>query len=630
MIIRGATLFSRLAVTFAVLFSLIACGGGGGGSSFYDPDNGNSGGGGTSDPLTITTTALPNAIDGVQYTAVVQAAGGNDSYSWAVLNGGGTGLTIDNGGILSGIAPASGSYGLTIQVKDSGGQSATTSLILTVTGTGAPAPLAIATTALPNAAAGKDYNAVLVATGGQGDYQWTMLNDGDSGLQLNPDGLLSGTGPASGQYAITVSVQDDTRTVSSTLILTSGGAGAAPLTITTTSLPTGIVNERYAAVLNATGGNVPYVWTLASNGGSGLTLSTAGVLSGVPDLPGTYGLVFRVGDGTSTAQTSLTLTIKNVAECEIVNGVPVCPTALTITTTSLPIADRVLYAASVQAVGGKLPYTWSGGDTSSPGTGFKVDAASGSITGNANNLLPGLYGFTVTVSDSASATDTRSYVIEVPGGDLPPVRILTENPLPTATENLTYSVVMRAVGGGADKTWEVLETIKDGASILISDGPNFDAPGGNADSGVLFWSAANVTAGDYLVTIKVTGVSPDDPDTSSDVVTFNLQAVDPVIITTANPLPNATTGVNYNTTITSTGGGPTNTWTVLSTVPEAGGAAIANGPTFASPPGNASTGVLGWASANVVAGRYRVTVKVTNINDGVTTTAQRTFDLQAN
>jgi hypothetical protein len=625
MIIRGATLISRLAVIFAVLFTLIACGGGGGGSSFYDPDGGGSGGGGTSDPLTITTTGLPDAIDGVPYSAVVQAAGGTESYSWALLNDGGTGFTIDNGGILTGIAPASGSYGLTIQVKDSGGQTATTSLILTVTGTGASGPLAITTTSLPNAAQGEDYLAILAATGGQGDYQWTLLSAGGSGLQLSPDGILSGTAPATGQYAITVAVQDDTATVSGSLILTVA-TDVNPLTITTTSLPNGLINKAYAAALNAAGGNAPYTWTLVSAGGSGLTLSTAGVLSGIPTVPGSFGLVFRVSDGTSTAQSALTVTIANIDEgcisnCEVI-----------ITTNILPPADRVLYAASVQATGGTRPYTWSGGDTSSPGTGFTVDAASGSITGNANNLLPGLYGYTVTVVDSANSTDTRSYIIEVPGGDLPPVRILTENPLPTATEGVTYSVIMRAVGGGSDKTWEVLETLKDGAPF--SGGPSFDPPGGNSDAGVLFWSAdplnpKHVTPGNYLVTIKVTGISSDDPDGSADVVTYNLQAIAPVIITTTNPLPNASVGVvDYTTTINSTGGGPTNTWTVISTVPEAGGAPIVNGPTFASP-GNASTGLLGWAASNIVAGRYRVTVKVTNINDGVITTAQRTFDLQA-
>jgi hypothetical protein len=510
MITRFATLSSRLLVAFAIQFMVAACGGGGGGSDFYNPDDGNSV---DTDPLTITTTGLPNAIDGVQYNAVVEAAGGTESYSWAILDDGGTGFTINGGGVIAGLAPASGSYGLTIHVKDSAGRNATTSLILTVTGTSAPAPLAITTSSLPNASsAGGDYSAILSATGGQGDYQWTLLNDGGSGLQLRPDGLLSGTAPATGEYAITVSVQDDTRTVSSTLILISATT-ASSLAITTTSLPTGTRNLRYAAILNATGGNGTYVWTLASSGGSGLTLTPAGVLSGVPRLLGTFGLVFRVSDGPSTSQSALTLTIEAGEEgsAEVLN----------IVTETLPPADQGVYAASLQAAGGTTPYTWSGGDTSTPGTGFTVDAASGSITGIANNLLPGLYGYTVTVVGDANGTDTRSYVIEVPGGDLPPVRIETENPLPDATDNLTYSVIMRAVGGGSNKTWEVLETLKDEGTLFL-DGPSFDPPGGNAEAGILFWSGADVAVGNYFITIKVTS---DDIDGSADVATFNLEAV---------------------------------------------------------------------------------------------------------
>jgi len=514
MIIRGATLISRLAFLFAVLFNLAACGGGGGGASFYDPDN-------NFPPLTITTTGLPNAIAGIQYNALLVADGGDESYSWSLLNDGGTGFTINNGGILSGIAPASGSYGLTIQVR-SAGQSATTSFILTVTGSDSPSPLAIATTTLPDASPGADYNALLEASGGQGSYQWTLLNDGGSGLQLSPDGLLSGTGPAGGQYALTVAVQDNTSTVSSTLILVSATT-ADSLTIKTTSLPNGIVNQSYAAVLNASGGNVPYVWTLVSDGGSGLNLSTAGVLSGVPRRPGTFGLVFSVSDGSSTDQSALTLTIAQDDSAVVLN----------IVTETLPPADGVLYAAIVQAIGGKAPYTWSGDDTSDPGTGFEVDAASGSITGNTTGLLPGEYGYSITVEDSAGGTDVRSYIIEVLGGtgDLQPVTILTANPLPDATqelpdatEGMTYSVVMRTIGGtGSNNTWEVLETIKDdGTAVPAGDGPSFEPPGGSAESGVLFWSAAKITAGNYLVTVRV---SSNGADRSADTVTFNLQAV---------------------------------------------------------------------------------------------------------
>ncbi|MDC0361912.1 hypothetical protein OAN12_02610 [Halioglobus sp.] len=628
MIIRGAHITSRLAIFFTIVLTLIACGGGGGGGTFYDPDEG--GGSDPVPPLAIATTALSNAIAGVQYNAVLEATGGKEPYSWVILDDGGTGFTITDGGILNGIVVVSGGYGLTLQVKDSGGRNQVASYVITATGTNTPGALAIATTALPDGSAGEDYNAILGATGGQGAYQWTLLNDGDSGLQLRPDGLLSGTAPVDGQYALTLAVRDQTSSVSSTLILTVGGADSDPLTITTTSLPGAQVNSTYAAIVNAAGGVTPYSWTLVSDGGTGLTLSTAGILSGVPTKGGTFGLVFKVADGTSIVEAALTLEISTTPDtCTGGAGDPSECFDVEISTETLPPADRVIYAASLRAVRGTQPYTWSGGDTNSPGTGFVVDPASGSITGNANDLLPGLYGYTATVVDASGGSDTRSYVIEVPGDDEPPVRIITENPLPDATELLTYSVVMRAVGTPTDKFWDVLETIKDdGTGTLVTNGPSFEAPG-SADGGVLFWSAEDVTAGKYLVTIRVKGVLG-DLDSSEDVVTFNLEAVPaPIEINQTNPLPNASVGVvDYTEAISSTGGGPTSIWEVLETVPEAGGDPIANGPTFGSP-GSASTGILGWAASDIIAGRYRVTIKVTNINDGVTTTDQKTFDLEA-
>ena len=241
-----------------------------------------------------------------------------------------------------------------------------------------------------------------------------------------------------------MSVTDDTRTVSKVLIL-EVTTDSSPLTITAQSLPEGTVDDRYAAVLTASGGDKPYAWTLVSNGGqSGLVLSSAGVLSGTPTLAGTFGLVIQVSDGISADESAITLTIAPAG-----GGSEV----LDITTGSLPDADRTLYAALVEATGGEQPYVWSGNDISVPGTGFQMNPASGLITGNTNELLPGQYGYTVTVSGAAGATDTQSYVITVPGGDSPPVRIFTENPLPLASETLFYTTILRAVGGGGSYTF---------------------------------------------------------------------------------------------------------------------------------------------------------------------------------
>ena len=280
--------------------------------------------------------------------ALIVGVGGEKPYIWSVTNGGGTGFGINNEGILSGVAPRSGDYGLSLRLTDNANTQTTASFVLTVTGD-TPQPLAISTTSpLPSVEEGNTYTAILEAVGGNGDYLWLLENGGGSGLQLRDDGALTGTAPVEGQYGITVSVTDDTRTVSKILIL-EVTADSSPLTITAQSLPEGTVDDRYAAVLTASGGEKPYAWTLVSNGGqSGLVLSSAGVLSGTPTLAGAFGLVIQVSDGISTDQSAITLTIAPAG-----GGSEV----LDITTTgSHPDADRTLYAALVEATGGEQPY----------------------------------------------------------------------------------------------------------------------------------------------------------------------------------------------------------------------------------------------------------------------------------
>ena len=86
MINRFATFTSRLSVALTILFTVSACGGGGGGGFIPKDDDGNP----VEDLPAITTTALPSAIEGVQYTALVEASGGIEPYSWNLVDDGGT------------------------------------------------------------------------------------------------------------------------------------------------------------------------------------------------------------------------------------------------------------------------------------------------------------------------------------------------------------------------------------------------------------------------------------------------------------------------------------------------------------------------------------------------------------
>src|SRR5690349_10030627 len=80
-------------------------------------------------------------------------------------------------------------------------------------------------------------------------------------------------------------------------VLFAASLPAAKIKITTTSLPSGAVGTAYSQKLDATGGTGTYAWSVS--GGAlpqGLTLSSAGVLSGVPASAGTASFTAKVTD----------------------------------------------------------------------------------------------------------------------------------------------------------------------------------------------------------------------------------------------------------------------------------------------------------------------------------------------
>ena len=100
------------------------------------------------------------------------------------------------------------------------------------------------------------------------------------------------------------------------IALDAEAAALQSVTITTTSLPSRVVNTAYTARLTAISGTLPYTWSLA--GGSlppGLTLSTNGVITGTPTAAGFFSFTGRVSDAGSPLQITnkaLSITIATV------------------------------------------------------------------------------------------------------------------------------------------------------------------------------------------------------------------------------------------------------------------------------------------------------------------------------
>jgi hypothetical protein len=272
--------------------------------------------------LTITTTSLPGGTTGVAYSAPVSASGGTGPYAWSLYQPGTygdlpPGLSLNaSTGVISGTPTTQGSWNFAVQVSDASLPMQTTYASLTIDVSYASI-LTITTTSLPDGTTGVAYSAPVSATGGTGPYAWSLYLPGTygslpPGLSLEAaTGVISGTPTTQGSWNFTVQVSDASLPVQTTYAsLTINVNYASLLTITTTSLPDGATGVAYSAPVSATGGTVPYAWSLYQPGTygdlpPGLSLDAAtGVISGTPTTQGSWNFTVQVSDASLPAQTT--------------------------------------------------------------------------------------------------------------------------------------------------------------------------------------------------------------------------------------------------------------------------------------------------------------------------------------
>ena len=218
---------------------------------------------------------------------------------------------------------------------------------------------------------------------------------------------------------------------------TEGGSPSISLTITTNSLPGGMVGEAYSAPLDAIGGRGSRTWT-ATGLPAGLTVSGASI-SGTSQTDGTFSVTITVTDqATPTPHTkskTLSLTI-----------IP----AFRITNTSLP--DGTVgqsYSATINTVGGVAPRLV----TVAPPLadfGLSLDGATGAITGFPSGVSDQSFTFTVTDSSRVARSASKALAIHV----RQPLVITTQT-IPDATVNQAYSTTINVTGGQPPFTWTV-------------------------------------------------------------------------------------------------------------------------------------------------------------------------------
>jgi hypothetical protein len=470
---------------------------------------------------TVTTSSLPNGQVGQAYSQNLQASGGSGGYSWTLTAGAlPQGVSLNAAGTIAGTPTAAGTANFEVTVRDSGGRTASRSLSIIV----APAAVTVTTSALPNGQVGATYNATLEASGGSGTYVWTLTSGTlPTGLLLAPTGAITGVPLASGARTFSVTATDtELRSASKSLTILIDPPG---LSITTASLPNGVVGTPYSATVEATGGSGGNQFTVTSGAlPAGLTLSSSGTIAGNPTAAGTANFTVTVQDnGGRSASKALTIAID--------------PPALTITTASLP--NGVVgtpYSGAVEASGG------SGGNRFSISAGALPSgltlAPGGGITGTPT--AAGTANFTVTVQDNGGHSASKALTLAI---DAPALTITTAS-LPNAIVGTAYSATVESSGG--------------------SGGNRFTVSAGALPAGLSLSQAGGITgtptaAGTSNLTVTVT-----DSANKTASKAYTLTVDPPTLTITTTALATGTAGTPYSQPIGATGGSGGYAWSISS------------------------------------------------------------------
>ncbi len=413
--------------------------------------------------LRIITDTLLNSVVGTAYSQTLQATGGFGPFTWSLSQGAlPEGLNIATlTGVISGTPTRAGTFSFTISVRDGTGQTAQQSYIADVVDR-----LTLTTMILPAAAVGVAYSATVAATGGEAPYAWSATGALPDGLTLNAiSGVISGTPTRTGSFDFTVLVRDRNNQSANRGFRIAVGPG---LTITTESLPGAVAGVAYTASISAAGGEAPYSWTVSGNLPDGLLLNGAtGLISGTPSRAGSY-------DFTAVARDRNNLSVMKAFRITVGAGL-----TLTITTESLPGAvTGVAYSATISAVGGEGPYTWT--VTGNLPDGLTLNETTGVISGMPSR--PGSFSFTVHVQDRGGRMESRSFTVTAVA-----TLTITTDTLPAGMFGARYSTTVQAAGGRGERAWSA-SGLPNGLVIIAATGEITGVP---------------VSSGDFTVSLTV-------------------------------------------------------------------------------------------------------------------------------
>jgi hypothetical protein len=438
-------------------------------------------------PITVNPASVPAGLVGTAYTSTTfTATGGTAPYQYTVIAGTlPAGLTLTTAGVLSGTPTTSNGAGVsvTVQARDALNCLGTRAYTIKI------CPVISLAAVSTSATTGIAYSSAATASGGASPYVYALTSGTlPAGLSLNTStGAITGTPTSTTNQIFTITATDANACSGSRAYTL---APVCPtITVSPTSLANGTIGIAYSQTITASGGTSPYVWTTPSGTWpAGLTLSSAGVLSGTPT--------------TSTgAAVSVTVRATDANGCfkDQLVSIKICP-VITLPAISTTITVGTAYSSSAAATGGVSPYTYAVTTGTLP-TGLSLNTTTGAITGTPTNATS--QTFTITATDANACPGTRSYTL----APLCPAITVNPSTLPAGAVGAAYSQTVSATGGTAPYNFTLTSgTLPAGLTLTAGTGVIAGTPTAGNGAGVSLTFTATDTygcTGTRTVTLKI-------------------------------------------------------------------------------------------------------------------------------
>ncbi len=420
--------------------------------------------------ITVTNPVTTTGTAGVAFSQTFTQTGAVGGATFTINTGTlPTGLTLSAAGVLSGTATQTGSFPITVKVTGGNGCIGTG---LTYTLVISCQTINITNPVTATGTAGTAFSQTFTQTNAIGGATFT-INTGTlpTGLTLSAAGVLSGTATQTGSFPVTVKVTDGNGCIGTGLTYTLV-ISCQTITVTNPVTATGTAGTAFSQTFtqtNAIGGA-----TFTINTGTlptGLSLSTAGVLSGTATQTGSFPVTVKVTDGNACIGTGLTYTL--VISCQTITVTnPVTATGTAGTAFSQTFTQSGAIGGSTFTINtGTLP------------TGLTLSAA-GVLSGTATQT--GSFPITVKVTDGNGCTGIGSTYTLVIG---------------CQTINVTNPVTATGTAGVAFSQTFTQTNAIGGATFTINTGT---LPTGLTLSAAGVLSGTATQTGSFPVTVKVT------------------------------------------------------------------------------------------------------------------------------